>query len=214
MVLCELGVLKWVVFWLLFFGLFFFVSYGLVNWLISQCGDVGSLVFDWECGMLLWFWIILLYWLIDLFYGLLLLLLWDKCELDIYCLCLFSVQVLLVICFLLFFLCFIFEWLELGGVFGWLFDVLMGFDKLYNQVLLLYIVLLVVFWVCYVCYVSGVWCWLLYGWFVLIGLLVLIIWQYYFIDVFIGVLVGWLCVWLWLQVQFVLFVCVSLSCDW
>ncbi|MBW6165344.1 phosphatase PAP2 family protein, partial [Pseudomonas aeruginosa] len=191
----EPGVLKRAVLWLLFLGPFFFASYGLANWLTSQRGDVGSLVFDWERGMPLWPWTILPYWSIDLLYGLSLLLPRDKRELDTHCLRLLSAQVLSVTCFLLFPLRFTFERPELGGVFGWLFDVLMGFDKPYNQAPSLHIALLVVLWVCYARYASGAWRWLLHGWFALIGLSVLTTWQHHFIDVPTGALAGWLCVW-------------------
>ena len=166
----EPGVLKRAVLWLLFLGPFFFASYGLANWLTSRRGDVGSLVFDWERGMPLWPWTILPCWSIDLLYGLSLLLPRDKRELDIHCLRLLSAQVLSVTCFLLFPLRFTFERPELGGVFGWLFDVLMGFDKPFNQAPSLHIALLVVLWVCYARYASGAWRWLLHGWFALIGL--------------------------------------------
>ena len=197
----EPGVLKRAVLWLLFLGPFFFASYGLANWLTSQRGDVGSLVFDWERGMPLWPWTILPYWSIDLLYGLSLLLPRDKRELDTHCLRLLSAQVLSVTCFLLFPLRFTFERPELGGVFGWLFDVLMGFDKPYNQAPSLHIALLVVLWVCYARYASGAWRWLLHGWFALIGLSVLTTWQHHFIDVPTGALAGWLCGWLWPQAQ-------------
>lgn len=206
-------VLKRAVLWLLFLGPFFFASYGLANWLTSQRGDVGSLVFDWERGMPLWPWTILPYWSIDLLYGLSLLLPRDKRELDTHCLRLLSAQVLSVTCFLLFPLRFTFERPELGGVFGWLFDVLMGFDKPYNQAPSLHIALLVVLWVCYARYASGAWRWLLHGWFALIGLSVLTTWQHHFIDVPTGALAGWLCVWLWPQAQPAPFARASLSRD-
>ncbi|EOY3828046.1 TPA: inositol phosphorylceramide synthase, partial [Pseudomonas aeruginosa] len=209
----EPGVLKRAVLWLLFLGPFFFASYGLANWLTSQRGDVGSLVFDWERGMPLWPWTILPYWSIDLLYGLSLLLPRDKRELDTHCLRLLSAQVLSVACFLLFPLRFTFERPELGGVFGWLFDVLMGFDKPFNQAPSLHIALLVVLWVCYARYASGAWRWLLHGWFALIGLSVLTTWQHHFIDVPTGALAGWLCVWLWPQAQPAPFARASLSRD-
>lgn len=98
-------------------------------------------------------------------------------------------------------------------MFGWLFDVLMGFDKPYNQAPSLHIALLVVLWVCYARYASGAWRWLLHGWFALIGLSVLTTWQHHFIDVPTGALAGWLCVWLWPQAQPAPFARASLSRD-
>lgn len=86
---------------------------------------------------------------------------------------------------------------ETGGVFGWLFDVLLGFDKPFNQAPSLHIVLLVVLWVRYQQHLQGWWRAALHVWFGLIGLSVLTTWQHHFIDVPTGVAVGWLCVWLW-----------------
>lgn len=44
---------------------------------------------------------------------------------------------------------------ETGGVFGWLFAVLLGFDKPFNQAPSLHIVLLVVLWVRYAQHLCG-----------------------------------------------------------
>ncbi|RMN54404.1 Dual specificity phosphatase, catalytic domain-containing protein, partial [Pseudomonas syringae pv. apii] len=68
---------------------------------------------------------------------------------------------------------FTFERPELDGVFGWLFAVLAGFDKPFNQAPSLHIALLVVLWVCYDRYARHfhvAWRWLLHSWFALIGL--------------------------------------------
>ena len=109
---------------------------------------------------------------------------------------LLTAQVICVACFLLWPLRFTFERPELDGFFGWMFDVLMGFDKPFNQAPSLHIALLVVIWVMFARHTRGLLLrGLLHGWMALIGLSVLTTWQHHFIDVPTGALAGWLCVW-------------------
>jgi protein-tyrosine phosphatase len=82
-------------------------------------------------------------------------------------------------------------------VFGWLFAVLAGFDKPFNQAPSLHIALLVILWVMYQRHTQGVWRWVVHGWFGLIGISVLTTYQHHFIDLPTGALAGWICVWLW-----------------
>ncbi len=194
----ETGLWKRGVLWLLLLGPLFFASYGFANWLTAQREDVGSLVFAWESAMPLWPWSIVPYWSIDLLYGLSFLLPATRREMDRHALRLLTAQVICVACFLLWPLRFTFERPELDGFFGWMFDVLMGFDKPFNQAPSLHIALLVVIWVMFARHthrllLRG----LLHGWMALIGLSVLTTWQHHFIDVPTGALAGWLCVWLW-----------------
>jgi protein-tyrosine phosphatase/membrane-associated phospholipid phosphatase len=194
----ETGLWKRGVLWLLLLGPLFFASYGFANWLTAQREDVGSLVFAWESAMPLWPWSIVPYWSIDLLYGLSFLLPATRQEMDRHALRLLTAQVICVACFLLWPLRFTFERPELDGLFGWMFDVLMGFDKPFNQAPSLHIALLVVIWVMFARHTSGLLLrGLLHGWMALIGLSVLTTWQHHFIDVPTGALAGWLCVWLW-----------------
>ena len=194
----ETGLWKRGVLWLLLLGPLFFASYGFANWLTAQREDVGSLVFAWESAMPLWPWSIVPYWSIDLLYGLSFLLPATRREMDRHALRLLTAQVICVACFLLWPLRFTFERPELDGLFGWMFDVLMGFDKPFNQAPSLHIALLVVIWVMFARHTRGLLLrGLLHGWMALIGLSVLTTWQHHFIDVPTGALAGWLCVWLW-----------------
>jgi protein-tyrosine phosphatase len=194
----ETGLWKRGVLWLLLLGPLFFASYGFANWLTTQRDDVGSLVFAWESAMPLWPWSIVPYWSIDLLYGLSFLLPATRREMDRHALRLLSAQLICVACFLLWPLRFTFERPELSGVFGWMFDVLMGFDKPFNQAPSLHIALLVIIWVMFARHTQGVLLrGLLHGWMALIGLSVLTTWQHHFIDLPTGALAGWLCVWLW-----------------
>lgn len=142
----EDGLIRRGVFWLLLLGPLFFLSYGLSNTFTAQRSDIGSLVFDWERQVPLWPWTIIPYWSIDLLYGLSFLLPRTRREMDRHALRLLSAQLICVLCFLLWPLRFTFERPALDGVFGWLFDVLMGFDKPYNQAPSLHITLLVIIW--------------------------------------------------------------------
>ncbi|SFP71634.1 phosphatase PAP2/dual specificity phosphatase family protein [Pseudomonas borbori] len=196
----EAGLWKRGIVWLLLLAPLFFASYSFANWLSSQRDDVGSLMFAWENRMPLWPWTIVPYWSIDLLYGLSFLLPATRREMDRHGLRLLSVQLLCIAAFLLWPLRFTFERPELDGLFGSLFDVLMGFDKPFNQAPSLHIALLVVIWIMFARHTHGLWLrGLLHGWFALIGVSVLTTWQHHFIDVPTGVLAGWLCVWLWPQ---------------
>jgi len=193
----EPALLKPAVLWLLLLAPLFFTTYGFATWVTAQRDDVGSLVFGWESHMPFMAWTIVPYWSIDLLYGLSLLLPNSRDELKRHALRLLTAQVIAVSCFLLWPLTFTFPRPEMDGVFGWLFEVLAGFDKPFNQAPSLHIALLVVLWVCYERHLQGVWRWLMHGWFALIGVSVLTTYQHHFVDVPTGALAGWLCVWLW-----------------
>lgn len=192
----QRGVWLYGVLWLCFLAPFFFLSYGFANQYASGLKDVPVIVFAWEQYIPLWAWTIVPYWSIDLFYGLSLLLCLSKHELRQQVLRLLSAQVIAITCFLLFPLRFSFERPELDGFFGLWFDVLMGFDKPFNQAPSLHIILLVIIWDFYRRHVKAKWRWLVHGWSVLIGLSVLTTWQHHFIDIPTGLLVGALCLWL------------------
>lgn len=193
----EQGLWKIALLYLVGLGSFFFISYGFATWLTLQRDNVGSLVFAWEHFIPLWPWTIIPYWSIDLLYGLAILLTVTRKELNTLALRLLTAQIICVSCFLLFPLHFSFNRPALDGFFGLLFDILMGFDKPYNQAPSLHITLLVILWCFYAKHIHGYWRYLLHIWFFLIGLSVLTTWQHHFFDVPTGALVGCLCVWLW-----------------
>lgn len=193
----EPGLIKPALLWLLLLAPLFIGTYGFATWFTTQRDDVGSLVFGWETHMPFWAWTIVPYWTIDLLYGLSLLLPDSRQELKRHALRLLTAQLVAVSCFLIWPLRFTFARPELDGVFGWLFDVLAGFDKPFNQAPSLHIALLVVLWSCYQRHLQGIWRVLMHGWFALIGISVLTTYQHHFIDLPTGALLGWLCVWLW-----------------
>ncbi len=193
----ERGLWKRGVLWLLLLAPLFFGTYGFANWFTGQRDDVGSLVFGWERLIPLWPWTIIPYWSIDLLYGLAFLLPATRAAVDRLGLRLLTAQVICITCFLLWPLRFTFDRPALDGLFGMMFDVLMGFDKPFNQAPSLHITLLVVLWACFAQHASGLWRAVVHIWFWLIGLSVLTTWQHHFIDVPTGMLAGFLCLWLW-----------------
>lgn len=194
----EAGLIKRGVLWLLLLGPLFFLSYGLSNTFTAQRTDVGTLVFGWESQVPLWPWTIVPYWSIDLLYGLSFLLPLSRREMDLHALRLLSAQVICVLCFLLWPLRFTFDRPPLDGTFGMMFDVLMGFDKPFNQAPSLHIALLVIIWAMFARHTHGPWLrGLMHGWMALIGLSVLTTWQHHFIDLPTGALAGFICIWLW-----------------
>lgn len=191
----QIGTWKWGILCLCILAPFFFLTYGFANQYAAGLISVPSIVFDWEKHIPLWSWTIVPYWSIDLFYGLSLLLCWNKIELKQHALRLFSAQLISISCFLLFPLKFSFERPELHGFFGIWFDILMGFDKPFNQAPSLHIVLLVILWDFYRRHVSSSWKWCVDFWAFLIGISVLTTWQHHFIDIPTGLWVGAFCIW-------------------
>lgn len=192
----EKGTWKWGILCLLFLAPFFFLSYGFANQYAAGLVEVSSIVFEWEKYIPLWPWTIVPYWSIDLFYGFSLLLCWNKFELKQHALRLFAAQIISISCFIIFPLKFSFERLELYGFFGLWFDVLMGFDKPFNQMPSLHIVLLVILWDFYRRHTHGVLKYAVDLWSFLIGISILTTWQHHFIDLPTGLIVGSLCLWL------------------
>lgn len=171
--------------WLLLLGPAFFLLYGAANQYAASlpARAVGNIAMPWERHIPLWPWSIVPYWSIDLLYGVSLFLCRSRAELNTHALRLLLVTVLSCACFVLFPLRFGFVRPPLDGVFGQLFDWLMGFDKPFNQAPSLHISLLTVLWLRYWQHVPRGWHWLLHGWFALIGLSVLTTWQHHFWDI-------------------------------
>ena len=183
--------------WLLLLAPFFFGTYAFANWTASVRADVSSIVFDWERRLPFWPWTIVPYWIIDALYGLSLFLCVSRRELDTHALRLLTAQVIAVACFVAFPHRFTFVHPPADGIFGTLFDVLLGFDRPFNQLPSLHIALAVILWSLYVREVSGALRVVVDAAFALIGASVLTTYQHHFIDLPTGFALGWLCLWLW-----------------
>lgn len=183
--------------WLLFLGPFFFLSYGFTNHVAAERSVADALFFDWERHIPFVPWTILPYWSIDLLYGLSFLLCHNRVEVDRHALRLLTAQLISVSFFLAFPLHFAFERPQVDGLFGSMFDALMGFDQPYNQAPSLHISLLVIIWVRFAAAVPAPWRALVHIWGTLIGLSVLTTFQHHFIDIPTGILAGLFCLWAW-----------------
>jgi protein-tyrosine phosphatase len=183
--------------WLLVLAPFFFLSYGVANWLASLRSEVGSVVFAWERNIPFVAWTIIPYWSIDILYGISLFVCATERELDTHVRRLLSAQAIAVVCFILFPLTFTFARPEVDGLDGFLFGSLSQFDKPFNQVPSLHIALLVILWDRYARHVPRWAGWILHAWFTLIGVSVLTTYQHHFVDIPTGAALGFVCLWLW-----------------
>ncbi|MBC7414697.1 MAG: serine/threonine protein phosphatase [Herminiimonas sp.] len=177
--------------WLAFLGPFFFVTYGLANSWTSRQPHVGSIVFDWEQAVFPFVPMLTLpYMSIDLFYGLSLLLVRSRQELDTHAKRLLLATIVSVACFFLYPLQFKYARPQVDGFNGFLLGILTGFDKPFNQAPSLHISLLILLWVHYAKRCRGMVMACIHVWFFLIGVSVLLTWQHHFIDVIGGMVVG------------------------
>jgi len=183
--------------WLAITAVFFYASYGGANWLASRRSDVGGVVLDWERHIPFLAWSILPYWSINAFYAASFFVCRDEDELRIQVRRLITAQAIAVTCFVLFPLRMTFDRPPTDGVPGFLFEVLGGFDKPFNQAPSLHVALSVVLTDFYCRHVAPRWRWLVHLWFWAVALSVLTTWQHHFIDLPTGALLGALVVWVW-----------------
>lgn len=182
--------------WLLFLGPFFYLTYGTANWLASQRAFVPDLAFGWERHIPFLAWTIVPYWTINAFYALSLFLNDTPRHVAGLARRYLTAQVVAVACFLAFPLQAIFVRPATDGLPGFLFEVLGGFDKPFNQAPSLHIALTLIIWDHLRRRMSGparlVWD----GWCLLIGLSVLTTWQHHVVDIPTGLLLGLFALWL------------------
>ncbi|MDX8433578.1 phosphatase PAP2/dual specificity phosphatase family protein [Mesorhizobium abyssinicae] len=181
--------------WLALLAPLFYSTYGFANWLASR-RDVGSIIFAWERDIPFMAWTIVPYWSINLFYGLSLLLNDSKRGVDRLAGRYLTAQAVAVTCFILFPLKATFVRPETSGLPGFLFAVLGGFDKPFNQAPSLHIALLVIIWDHWRHRLTGIAGIIWHVWCFLIGASVLTTWQHHFIDIPTGALLGLFAVWL------------------
>ena len=182
--------------WLACLGPFFFASYGFANWAAAQRTPVGAIVFEWEHAIPFLPWTIVPYWIIDLLYGISLVLCATKAQLRTHVTRLFFVQCVAVLCFLLFPLRFTFERPVVDGGFGWMFAALESFDQPFNQAPSLHVALLVVLLPVYLRAVPPRFHIVVHTIALIIGFSVLTTWQHHFVDVPTGAWLGAFTVWL------------------
>ena len=110
--------------WLLFLGPFFFLTYGLANWLASLRASVPVAAFEWEGAIPFHAWTIVPYWSIDALYAVSLFVCATRTELDTHAKRLLTAQVVAIACFIAVPYRFSFQRPAADGVAGALFDAL------------------------------------------------------------------------------------------
>ncbi|MBX4948061.1 phosphatase PAP2/dual specificity phosphatase family protein [Rhizobium binae] len=189
-------VLKRATLWLVFLAPFFYLTYGGANWLASQSAHVPNIAFAWESAIPFLAWSIIPYWSINLFYALCLFINTTVRDVDMLVRRYLTIQIVAIACFIAFPLEATFVRPATSGLPGFMFDVLGGFDKPFNQAPSLHVALLVVIWD----HLRGrlprrarlfwhVWCFL-------IGASVLTTWQHHVMDIPTGMLLGLFAAWL------------------
>ena len=176
--------------WLVVLGPFFFLSYGFANWWTGRLPHVGSVVFSWERHIPFLPWTIVPYMSLDAFYAGSLFLCATRAELDTHARRLLAASAISVAGFLLFPLQFSFVRPATSGFSGALFEVLMGFDKPYNQAPSLHISLVLLVWLVFARHLRGVARWVMHIWFGLIAVSVFTTFQHHFIDGLAGAIVA------------------------
>lgn len=161
-------------------------------------GRVGSVVFEWETQIPFWPWTVFVYWSINVFYGLSLLLGTSKHRIDRHAARLLTAQAVAVTCFVLWPLHFSFGQPPAEGAAGFLFVALRSFDQPFNQAPSLHIALAIILWDWYRQFThSALQRCVLHLWTFAICASVLTTYQHHFIDIPTGALLGVVCVWLW-----------------
>jgi len=179
--------------WLAVLTPFFFLTYGYANTVAAARPSVPSVVFAWEHRIPFLAWTIVPYWSSDLLYGLSLLVCRSRKELNRQAMRLVLVQLISVAAFLAFPLRFTFDRPQTAGFFGWLFDVLMGFDKPFNQAPSLHVSLATILCVKLCHHLPRPAQWMMRIWCAMVALSTLTTYQHHFIDVPTGLWVGLLC---------------------
>ena len=189
-------VIRRAILWLLFLAPFFYLTYGTANWLASQQDHVSNLAFGWERHVPFIAWSIIPYWSVNLFYAIALFVNDSPDQVDRLAKRYLTAQIIAVLCFVAFPLAVTFVKPATAGLPGFMFDVLGGFDKPFNQAPSLHIALLIIIWD-QMRRVMGhamrvVW----HVWCLLIGLSVLTTYQHHAVDIPAGALLGLFALWL------------------
>ncbi|MCH4543412.1 MULTISPECIES: phosphatase PAP2/dual specificity phosphatase family protein [Brucella/Ochrobactrum group] len=190
------SVIRRAVLWLLFLGPFFYLTYGTANWFASQQSHVPNLAFEWEHHVPFIAWSIIPYWSVNLFYAIALFVNDSPEQVDRLAKRYLTAQIVAVLCFVAFPLTATFVKPATAGLPGFMFDVLGGFDKPFNQAPSLHIALLIIIWD-QMRRIMGdamrvVW----HVWCLLIGLSVLTTYQHHAVDIPAGALLGLFALWL------------------
>jgi protein-tyrosine phosphatase/membrane-associated phospholipid phosphatase len=174
--------------WTIILGAFFFLAYGVCNWITSLRPGVGSFYWEWEPGIPFVPALILPYMSLDLFFvGAIFLC--RRGELKTHAKRVVTAISIAAMCFLLFPLRFSFIRPVTSGFSGFLFDWL-KLDQPYNQMPSLHIALCVIVWAPYGRRVHGLLRYILMGWFILIAASAVLTYQHHMIDILGGAILA------------------------
>ncbi|MBM4262958.1 MAG: serine/threonine protein phosphatase [Deltaproteobacteria bacterium] len=179
--------------WLLFLGPFFFVVYGFCDWYAASLPSVPAYFYEWEKWIPFVPAAIVPYFTIDILYAVSVFLCRDRRELNIHAWRIIAAILISAAGFILFPLRYAFERPVVDSFYGFFFSALFSIGEWYNQAPSLHMSLLIVLWACFARHTVGGWRWLLHGWCVVIGASVLLVQQHHFIDIWTGLLVGAVC---------------------
>ncbi len=189
-------VIRRAILWLLFLAPFFYLTYGTANWLASQQGHVPNLAFEWESQVPFIAWSIVPYWSVNLFYAIALFVNDSPEQVDRLAKRYLTAQIIAVLCFVAFPLTATFVKPATAGLPGFMFDVLGGFDKPFNQAPSLHIALLIIIWDQMRRVMGDTMRVIWHVWCLLIGLSVLTTYQHHAVDIPAGALLGLFALWL------------------
>jgi len=189
-------VIRRAILWLLFLAPFFYLTYGTANWLASQQGHVPNLAFGWESQVPFIAWSIVPYWSVNLFYAIALFVNDSPEQVDRLAKRYLTAQIIAVLCFVAFPLTATFVKPATAGLPGFMFDVLGGFDKPFNQAPSLHIALLIIIWDQMRRVMGDTMRVIWHVWCLLIGLSVLTTYQHHAVDIPAGALLGLFALWL------------------
>jgi membrane-associated phospholipid phosphatase len=183
--------------WLVLLATFFYLSYGLSNWLASQRTEVPVIVFAWERAIPFLTWTIVPYWSTHVFFALSFYVCRNRVELDSHSKRLLMAQVIAVACFIVFPLRVSFARPQVAGAFELLFDALRMLDLPFNQAPSLHVATMTIL---FDLYMRALPRWSLPAfavWSLIVIGSVMTTYQHHFIDVPTGFLLGLVCVWMW-----------------
>jgi membrane-associated phospholipid phosphatase len=174
--------------WTIILGAFFFLIYGVCNWITSLRPGVGSFYWDWEPGIPFVPALILPYMSLDLFFAGAIFLC-RRGELKTHVKRVVTAILIAAVCFLLFPLRFSFIRPVTTGFSGFLFGWL-KLDQPFNQMPSLHIALCAIVWAPYGRRVHGFLRYILMGWFILIAASAVLTYQHHMVDILGGAILA------------------------
>ena len=171
-------------------SLLFIIVYGLTGWITSVRPDVGTWVFEWERRLPFVPWLIVPYMSLDLFFVAAPFQCTSRVELGTFRRRMTMAILVAGTMFLLMPLQFAFPRPTAAGWTAGIFELLYGFDRPSNLFPSLHVAILILLAGTYHRHSRGIMRWLTHGWFTLIGLSTVLVYQHHVVDVAGGFALG------------------------